>query len=384
MRTLLVFASLLAWCGTGFAADVAVHDAASFRAAVEAAGPGTRILVAPGTYRGGFHFTNLRGEPGRPIVIAAADPANPPVFTEGNNGLHLSNPAHLELVGLTFTRLNNNGLNIDDGGRVKEPASAQGLILRGLHISDIGGDGNHDGLKLSGIWDFQILDCTIERWGTRGGSAIDMVGCHRGVIARNVIRHRDPEPPNCTGVQGKGGTSDIVIRQNRFEHAGGRGVNIGGGTGLAFFRPPLEPGAAQAESRNIRVEGNTFVGAMTPVAFAGADGGIFRFNTIERPARWALRIVQENKTEGFVACRNGQFTDNVIVFESGRWSEGGVNIGGGTAPETFIFARNWWYCADQPERSRPRLPVAEQDGVYGRPVAEARGVAGADAWRPGD
>ena len=121
-----------------------------------------------------------------------------------------------------------------------------------------------------------------------------MVGCHRGVIAANVIRHIVPEPPNCTGVQGKGGTSDVVIRQNRFEHAGGRGVNIGGGTGLQFFRPALVAGGAHAEARNIRVEGNTFVGAMTPVAFAGVDGAVVRFNTIERPGRWALRILQEN------------------------------------------------------------------------------------------
>ncbi|MBL9213111.1 MAG: right-handed parallel beta-helix repeat-containing protein [Opitutaceae bacterium] len=381
LRRAATFASLLALVVRVSAADVHVADAAGFRAAVAVAKPGTRILLAGGTYRGGFHFVDLRGEAGRPIVIAAADPAHPPVFTDGNNGLHLSNPAHVELSGLTFTKLAHNGLNLDDGNRVKEPESARGITLRGLRISDIGGDGNHDGIKLSGLWDFQVLDCTIERWGTKGGSAIDMVGCHRGLIAGNVIRHNQPEPPNCTGVQGKGGTSDLIIRRNRFEHAGGRGVNIGGGTGLPFFRPPLVPGGAHAEARNIRVEGNTFVGAMAAVAFAGVDGAVVRFNTIERPARWALRILQENKAPGFVACRNGQFTDNVIVFDSSRWSEGGVNVGAGTAPETFGFARNWWYCADQPDRSRPRLPTPEQDGVYGRPVADARGVAGAEAWR---
>lgn len=363
------------------AADVTVSDAAGFRSAVAAAKPGTLILVAPGTYRGGFHFVNLRGEAERPIVIAAADPAQPPVFTEGNNGLHLSNPAYLELQHLTFTKLAQNGLNIDDGNNIATPASARGLVLRGLRVSDIGGDGNHDGIKLSGLWDFQVVDCTIERWGTKGGSAIDMVGCHRGLIAGNVIRHISPEPPNCTAVQGKGGSSEIAIRRNRFENAGGRGVNIGGSTGAPFFRPALAAEGGNAEARNIRVEGNTFVGAITAVAFVGVDGAVVRFNTIERPARWALRILQENRGANFVACRNGEFTDNVIVFESTRWSEGGVNIGAGTAPDTFRFARNWWYCADQPARSQPRLPTPEQDGVYGEPPDRARGKAGADAWR---
>jgi hypothetical protein len=362
------------------AADVAVRDAAGFRTALAEAKPGTRLLLAAGNYTGGFHASNLRGEPGRPIVIAAADPKQPPVFRDGNNALHLSNPAHVVLENLVLTQLKQNGLNIDDGGATSKPESAHHVTLRGLTISDIGGDGNNDGIKLSGIWDITVENCVIERWGTKGGSAIDMVGCHRGTIERNVFRHNNPEPGNCTGVQGKGGTSEIAIRRNRFEHAGGRGVNIGGSTGLQFFRPALVPGREQAEARDIRVEGNTFVGAMAAVGFVGVDGAVVRFNTIERPARWALRILQENKTVGFVACRNGQFTDNVILFESTRWSEGGVNIGGGTAPETFTFARNWWYCVDQPERSRPKLPTTEVEGVYGRPVVEAVGKAGAEAW----
>ncbi len=142
------------------------------------------------------------------------------------------------------------------------------------------------------------------------------------------------------------------------------------------------PGATgQAEARDIRVEGNTFVGAMTPVAFVGVDGAVVRFNTIERPARWALRILQENKAPAFVACRNGEFTDNVILFDGTRSPEGNINIGAGTAPETFTFARNWWYCIDRPDRSRPKLPVPETDGVYGEPPERAKGKAGADAWR---
>jgi hypothetical protein len=42
-----------------------------------------------------------------------------------------------------------------------------------------------------------------------------------------------------------------------------------------------------------------------------------------------------------------------------------VNVGGGTAPETFVFEGNRWFAEDRPEASRPRLPVAEKEGVYG-------------------
>jgi hypothetical protein len=359
-------------------AEVKVKDPTELRAAVAAAKPGTRVVLAGGDYGAGFHFANLRAEEGRPIVIAASDPKQPPLFRDGNAGMHLSNPAYVELHNLVFTTLAHNGLNIDDGG-ISTNASARGVVLRGLRISDIGSEGNHDGIKLSGVWDFRVIDCTIERWGTRGGSAIDMVGCHRGVVEGNTIRHKVPEPLNCSGVQAKGGSSDIMIRRNRFEHAGGRSVNIGGSTGLKFFRPALAGGGAHAEARNLHVEGNSFIGSVVPIAFVGVDGAVVRFNTIERPGRWALRILQENTSPGFIPCRNGEFTDNTIVFESARWSEGGVNVGSGTAPETFKFARNWWYCADNPERSRPKLPTPEVDSTYGRPIVEAKGKAGTHA-----
>src|SRR5687767_5503281 len=289
VQKLGVIIALVLLAGQGRAAEVKVNGAAELRSAVAAAKPGTRLLLAGGNYGAGFYFSNLRGAEKQPIVIAAADPQQPPMFRDGSVAMHLSNPGYVELHNLVFTKLAHNGINIDDVGGTTN-ASARGVVLRGLRISDVGGDGNHDGIKLSGIWDFRVIDCTIERWGTRGGSAIDMVGCHRGLIEGNTIRHNNPEPPNCSGVQGKGGTSDIAIRRNRFEHVGGRAVNIGGSTGLKFFRPALVEGGEHVEARNLRVEGNTFIGS-TPVAFVGVDGAIVRFNTIERPNRWALRIL---------------------------------------------------------------------------------------------
>lgn len=366
------------------AAEVRVRDAATLRAAVAEAKPGTKILLASGEYGGGFLFANLRGEAGRPIVLAADDSQNPPVFSKAKVGIHFTNPAYLEVYGLVFEKLSDNGLNLDDGGTVRPGTDGpHHVLLRGLRSRDIGSNGNQDGIKLSGLDDFRVEDCVIERWGTGGGSAIDMVGCHRGVITGCTIRHQTPEPPNCTGVQSKGGSSEIAVLRNRFESAGGRAVNIGGSTGRPFFRPPLDTDTGHYEAKAIRVEGNTFIGATAPVAFVGVDGATVRFNTIENPGRWALRILQENRAADFIACRNGVFSDNVIIFESTRWGSGGVNIGAGTEPGTFTFARNWWWCRDQPAQSKPQLPVTETEGVYGRDPAEAKGRAGAEAWPGG-
>ncbi len=343
------------------AAEVLVRNAAEFRGATAQARPGTHILLAPGIYPGGFYFANLRGEAGHPVVIAAADPAHPPVIQGGTGGLHLSKPAFVELQDLVVGSVAGNGLNLDDGGSFDTPAHH--VVLRRLKVSDVGPQGNRDAIKLSGVADFRVEGCVIERWGTGGGSGIDMVGCHRGVIESNLFRHTDSV--GSTGVQAKGGTSQILVRRNRFENAGGRAVNIGGSTGLQFFRPPWKPGEARYEAKEIRVEGNTFIEGGAAVAFVGVDGAVVRFNTIYHPRRWALRILQETRAAGFVPSRNGVFTDNLVAFYLRDWSEGGVNIGSGTAPQTFTFARNWWYCLDEPARSRPTLPGVEADGVCG-------------------
>lgn len=352
---------------------VDVADDAQLREALSAAKPGTSIRIGPGRYRGGLTVRGLRGEPDRPIVVTAADPDHPPVLEGGATGWHLSDPEYIELRGLVVEKSRGNGINIDDGGSYDSPAHH--VVLRNLVIRDIGPGGNHDGIKLSGLDQFRIEGCTLERWGSEG-SGIDMVGCHEGVVSGCTFRHGDDVGGNA--VQAKGGTRDITIMQCRFEHAGSRAVNIGGSTGLPYFRPAPRG----YEAKDITVEDCTFVGSQAPVAFVGADGAVVRHNTIYRPTRFALRILQETTGPDFVPCRNGSFTDNLIAFRSGEMVMP-VNIGPHTAPETFRLARNAWYCLDDPARSQPALPVAETGGVYGQDPGFVDAERGDLRLRPG-
>lgn len=304
---------------------------------------GTEVLIAPGTYEGGIFVEGLHGTPDRTIAIRGADPANPPKFVSWQ----LSRVSHLEIGHLILEGAKSNGLSVDDGGR--EPSHH--VRIHDIQVRDLP-QGNHDGIKLSGLDDFVVERCVVERW---GGSAVDMVGCHRGVIRACTFRDGGD-----SGVQAKGGSSDVVVRSNRFERAGQRGVNLGGSTGMPYFRPL----GAKYEARNLTVEGCTFVGGVAVVAFVGVDGALVRFNTIHLPERWALRILQETVDEGFVRSRNGRFEDNLVAFRS-SWASGGVNVGGNVEAQTFRFARNFWFCEDRPSASRPQLPTAEEDGVYG-------------------
>ena len=353
---LLASASLVAvlnGASTTLAAEVRVDGDAALRSALGTAKPGDVVRVAPGRYAG-VSARDLRGEADRPIVIQAAKAEDPPVFVGPKVGIHLSRCEHVVLRDLAVRGAENNGVNVDDGGDAARPSHH--VVLERVTVAGVGGKGNHDAFKLSGVTDFAVRDSAADGW---GGSGIDMVGCHRGVVENCTFKNHD-DRHQANGVQMKGGSSDIAVRRCTFLRPGGRGVNVGGSTGLAYFRPADAP----HEAKGLTVEGCRFVGGDAAVSFVGVDGAVVRYNTIYSPGRWAVRILQENQDPRFAPCRNGRFEKNVVVFESAVVRQV-VNVGGGTKPETFTFAGNVWYAKDNPGRSRPQLPVGERGGVYG-------------------
>lgn len=351
----------------------------SIRTAVRRAGPGTRILVQPGTYPGSTSLTGLRGEPGRPIAIVASgdvvlDAAGASTVISG------SDVRYVVIEGFTLRGASVHGINLDDGGSYETPAEF--LILRGLTIAGAGSGGNNDCIKLSGVDRFFVLDSDVS--GCNRGEIVDMVGCHEGLIAGNYFHDTV-----ASGVQAKGGSADILIHGNVFAHIPGRAVNAGGSTGLEFFRP-LE---APFEAVRIRVLSNLFIrnGAASgaTIAFVGCDGCVFAQNTVIEPRTWVARILQESTAPRFVPSRNGLFVNNIIVLNEGDLRTF-VNVGPGTAPETFVFGSNLWYALDRDaDWVGPRYPstippetgaVIQRDpGFVDRPGGDYRLLRGSPA-----
>ena len=382
LLTLLVL--VISASGFGAESVVKVADDASLHAALRNARPGTRIRIAAGRYRPGVYVANLHGTKDGPIVIEGADADNPPVFEGGAEAWHLTDCSYVTLRNISARGQSSNGINVDDGGSFETPAHH--IVLENLHVADTGPKGNHDAIKLSGVDDFVVRKCVLEGW---GGQAPDMVGCHRGLIEECKFVGKAGFSQH-TGPQTKGGSSRIVVRRCLFLDAAQRGVQLGGSTGLAFFRPQ----DLLCEAKDITVEGCTFIGCEAPVAYVGVDGAVVRYNTFYRPRKWLIRILQETTTKGFVPCRNGRFEHNLVVFRRADVSTF-VNIGPNTSPETFQFADNLWFCEDRPSASRPKLPGPETGGVYGvdpkladparsdfRPRNPQAARFGAGAWQP--
>jgi hypothetical protein len=322
--------------------------------------PGTALRIRPGTYTGGAFASGIAGTAAAPIWIGGVPGMARPVLSGGSNAIQLSSASYVILHDLEITGQDSNGLNIDDGSDYPDGA-ANHLVFRDLFIHDIGSGGNQDCLKLSGVDDYFVLDNEFR--GCSGGSAVDHVGCHRGIVARNTFIELGGN-----GVQSKGGSDDILITQNRFLDAGERAVNIGGSTGFEFFRPALSMGGENYEARNIRVVSNLFRGGTSPIAFVGCVDCLAANNTIVDPLRWVIRILQETTSTAeytFAPARDGRFTNNAVYFARADLSTY-VNVGPDTDAASFEFLNNLWYAHDTPADSEPdSLPAPETASVYG-------------------
>jgi|GEM_PF-313563 len=313
--------------------------------------PGDTIIFRAGVYAGGEYVEGLQGTASAWITIMAP-PGEEVVLRGGTNAWQLSDPAWLRISGFVLEGQTGNGLNIDDAGTFDTPAHH--VIIERCTWRGIDASGNNDLLKLSGLDSFEVRACVFLD-GAAGGSMIDMVGCHNGSFTGNRFERAGS---NC--IQAKGGTRYIRIERNTFIDGGARAINIGGSTGLQFFRPQ----GANSESADIRIYSNVFVGSDAPVAFVGTVNSEVVNNTIWLPGRWVMRILQETTGSGFLQCGDNVFRNNIVVVGNAAASPA-VNIGPNTRPESFIFSGNLWYNVDDADWGGPNLPSAESGGIIG-------------------
>jgi hypothetical protein len=265
----------------------------------------------------------------------------------------MKDAAFVQIKGFIFQQQTGNGFNIDDGGSYTTPSHH--IIFDSCTFRNIKATGNNDLLKMSGVDFFEIRNCTFLN-GAAGGSGIDMVGCHEGLISGNRF-----ENLGSNSIQAKGGSKNIRIQYNYFTNGGERTLNLGGSTNLKLFRPP----DAHYEAAQLTVYSNIFIGSNVPIAFVGCVQTEVTSNTFYLPQKWVIRILQETvDTSRFYPCGNNSFTNNII------WHDNRVqidcNIGPNTNPQSFQFSNNLWYHSQNPVWSGPLLPVKDINSITGR------------------
>ena len=344
----IFYVCVLLGLGEACGKDIEVRNGKELKQAVSNLADGDVVTIFPGKYPAGNMVSGVSD-----LTIKGSDPKNRPVFEGGNEAWHFTRTPGLTLKNIVARGQKGNGINLDDGGKLDEPVC--GVTIENVVTEDTGPKGNFDGIKCSGLSGLTIRNCGVAGW---GGQAIDFVGCKDSLITGCVFTGKEGFSQN-TGPQLKGGSEGIVIEKCRFVNAGERPIQVGGSTGMAFFRPL----GAKYEARDITIRDNVIEGGVCATAFTGATDVDFVGNRIVRPVKWIFRILQETKEEGFLPCGDVRIIGNEIIFRREDVSHE-LNIGAGTAPESFVFKDNVWHAEDAPGKSKPKLPVSETGGVY--------------------
>jgi hypothetical protein len=314
--------------------------------------PGDTIMVHEGNYAGGISIDNLQGTATNQIYIICA-PAATVIFNGGVNSWHMKDAAYVQIKGFIFQQQTGNGFNIDDGGTYNTPSHH--IVFDSCTFRDIKATGNNDLLKMSGVDFFVIKNCLFNN-GAAGGSGIDMVGCHEGLIKANRFENQ-----GSNSIQAKGGSKNIRIEYNTFRNGGQRTLNLGGSTNLKLFRPI----DARYEAAQLTVYSNIFIRSDAPIAFVGCIQSEVKNNTIYLPQKWVIRILQETvDTSRFYPCGNNSFVNN-IIYHDNRVSID-CNTGAHTNPHSFNFSNNLWYHAQNPAWAGPDLPLKEINSIIGK------------------
>ena len=327
-----------------------------------------------GSYPGGTYLADLTGTSQAPIWLGGAPGETPPVLEGGAEGLRLSGAAYVVVHDLEVRNSSANGINADDAGTAAGPSHH--MVFENLNIHDVGGGGNNDCLKLSGLDTFWVLGTRFSAC-SAGGSAIDHVGCHDGVVAGNTFTNVG------NAVQAKGGSADISIRANTVNTTSSRAFNLGGSTGYPYFRPPLSANGANAEALRIHLDANVILNAAEAIAFAGCVDCRAANNTIVFPTTRVFRILQETTSDGtytFTASSLGLVANNIVLFNAGQVTGAGraLNVGANTDAASYTFANNLWFAADSPATIYNLAEVTEMNRITGQDPALAN-VATGDA-----
>lgn len=316
--------------------------------AASVAKAGDTIQIHAGTYSGGELISNLQGTSTAWITIRAARGEN--VLYSGNTqAFQLSDPAYVKIQGLKFEKQTANGLNIDDAGTFDTPA--HDIIIENCEWLNIGGTGNNDELKMSGVDNFKIQNCKFSNGAD--GAFVDMVGCHNGVLQDNIC---NTVGSGGQSFQTKGGSKDITIQRNRFVDGGDRAMHIGGNTGTQYFRPQ----GANYEAMNIYVYSNTFQGSKAAIVFASAVYCEVVNNTIDLPGTYAVRVLQDNNI--VQKCANNTFRNNIVVYTGTT----AINVGLGTDHPSFVYSNNLWFNPNNLSWSGPNTPYVEPGQILNK------------------
>ena len=205
---------------------IEVAAGASIQAAVQAAKPGTAIMVR------GVHNENVKFDPSIPTTPAA------PIWLIGVDGAKIiptdKRPGRAAISGWNCSNYAVTGFDIEDAWRgiyCGARVSAKNVLVLGNRITKV----VEDGIKISHIDNGQVIGNVVLHAGQEG---IDFVAVEGGLIANNEVGFITG---SAAGMFFKTGSIGIIVERNYVHDTTADGIAVGGQGSNTRFRPARRP-----------------------------------------------------------------------------------------------------------------------------------------------
>lgn len=291
----------------------------TIQAAVNAAAPGTAIMVKAGTYNENVKITKS-GTADKPIwlvsadgegaaTIKAADSGIAVVYAYGQDnfvvkGFQLSGGTE----GIKFTQGGNNLTNM-----------ANNIVIEENHVYGQ----KYDGIKTAQTVNIAITGNTVHNIATQEG--LDNVYMRNGVIANNEVY----DVRGLSGIVVKAGSQNIKILNNHV-HGTPDGILVGG-----FSDKPgsIFPVGLNYQAKGVTVQDNKVSASKQPINAYGAVDSVVKENSLTGTGKlWDVQVATDNL--GY-ASRNFQIVNNDI--SKTNWlhaASGSVSVNSGNSTTT--------------------------------------------------
>lgn len=237
--------------------------------AIERAAPGTAIMVNAGTYNENVAI-NKSGIESAPIWLISADGPRAAKIVPASSSkdtIKMNGQENLVIQGFDVQEPDSGHYGI----KVSQATSDFSDMPRNIVVigNFVHGQGQ-DGIKVSQSDNVYVLDNVVDGATDQG---IDFVAVNNSVISGNEVKNIN----GSAGIQIKGGSTNVTVSDNIVHHIDEDGIHIGGGTDEGSMRP----GFTDFEANNVTVIGNTVhdVGGRG-AWFMGAENSSFVGNTI--------------------------------------------------------------------------------------------------------
>jgi hypothetical protein len=304
--------------------------------------PGDEIVLMPGRHKGA-RFTDLAGEPSKPIVIRSPDPKTVSTIFADDVGILLERPRWVRIENIVIADARRAGIIV----RGEPERRSAHISILNVYVAKTGDFAEKAGIRLEHTDHATLRACRVEAW-HRAGVHLHNV---TDVALSDVQFVGHPSYPDRYGVAIDGVSSSVYLDRCRFA----AGIETAVAIGLADTDqvPPVpapKDGSAEATKEprfladGVTVERSIVRRVGQFVAFGSCTNVLVRANTVGEPETGYA--IFEPPT-GYAQVASSTFLANLITWTPGSLKRFST-AGGGADPKGLAIEANLWHSAELP------------------------------------